>query len=219
MENNEGKNGIIKKLKQLPKKAKIIITIVLCAILVIGTGSYFSYQNYQREQEVIRQKKLAQKKKKAREEAVELFLTNTIIDMYEGAQASEYVCNKVQAVWHDSIYDEYSKDTAKYISGTKDFNDALQNLFNDKTIIKKASTIQEKVDSVDDNMKKIRQYCPAKYREEFSDVKNAYDSFNELTDLALDANGKTYNQFSNDFNDADSECAKDLKRLSIYANS
>ena len=32
MENNEGKNGIIKKLKQLPKNAKIIITIVLCAI-------------------------------------------------------------------------------------------------------------------------------------------------------------------------------------------
>ena len=123
-----------------------------------------SYQNYQREQEVIRQKKLAQKKKKAREETVELILTDTIIDMYEGAQASEDVCNKVQAVWHDSIYDEYSKDTAKYISGTKDFNDALQNLFNDKTIIKKASTIQEKVDSVDDNMNIIIQYGPAKYR-------------------------------------------------------
>lgn len=219
MESNKEKNGIVKKIKQLSKKAKVIITIVLCAVLVIGAGSYIGYKNYQREQEVIRKKKLAQQKKKAREEVTALFLSETIVEMYEGAQASEDVCNKVQAVWHDSIYDEYSKDTAKYISGTKDFNDALQNLFNDKSFAKKMSKIQEKVDSVDDSMKRIRKICPPKYKEEFSDVKTAYESFTELTSLALDASGKTYNQFSNDFNDADSECAKDLKRLSIYTNS
>ncbi len=47
---------------------------------------------------------------------------------------------------------------------------------------------------------------PEKYREQYYDLKNLYGAYNELVLLVLNPTG-TLNSFTDDFNEADKNCA------------
>ena len=63
---------------------------------------------------------------------------NTMLNEFvEGEEAAELIHD----VWYNAIWDWSNKDTYKYVKGTDDFNEALENLFADKNFVKRMESI------------------------------------------------------------------------------
>ena len=89
---------------------------------------------------------------------------NTISNLFDyatevstGLSDAEAQCNLVVAVWNDAIWgDTTQEDTKKYVAGAKDFDAALDNLYEDEEISKKISALYDNQEKVSSLMRKLK---------------------------------------------------------------
>ena len=141
--------------------------------------------------------------------------------MLSGAADAETACNLIKSVWYNTIYEEYDSETDKYTRSNgfgfnDDFNDSLQALFSDQEFENIITNIESNQNSVAGYMKNL-QNPPEEYEEAYQTVKILYDSYLELTNLAVNPTG-SLQTFSNNFNTADSETLQNYEAMKLYLN-
>ena len=140
-------------------------------------------------------------------------------EMLYGASDAESAGNLIKKVWHNAIYEERDTETDKYTKPkgyfSGDFNDALALLFSDTSFSVKIQDIKINQASVK-NMMKDLQNPPDEYESAYDSLKDLYDAYLDLTNLAINPTG-SLQSFSNSFNDADSKLLKCYNAMEIYA--
>ena len=139
--------------------------------------------------------------------------------MLSGAADAENACNLIKSVWYNTIYEEYDTKTDKYTLSNgygfnNDFNDSLQALFSDQEFKNTITDIEVNQISVAGYMKNL-QNPPEEYKEAYESIKKLYDSYLELTNLAVNPTG-SLQTFSNNFNTADSETLQNYEAMKLY---
>lgn len=148
-------------------------------------------------------------------------LNNISALMIEGAAEAEEDCNLIYAVWHNSIYHKYDSKTDKYTLKSSqdafndDFNDSLSNLFNDTSFCEKLNSITNNQNSVTAMMKELMN-PPNKYQKAYVSLNEYYNSYLELTNLALFPNGRSLNEFESDFRNTETELLKTYNAIKLY---
>ena len=174
-------------LKKKKKKTKLIIIIIVIIVALIA-GAAFGVVKY-------KEKKAKEKYDNAvnqmRSSALLMNLeVNDTYGLSEEADTVEELINLTNSVWHDAVFNESSKKTKKYVSGAKDFNEAVDNVYSDSNI----SEYVSKLTDLRDEFKKKKIDCPNK----LLSVKDKYDdmfaAFSALVDYAEYPSG-SYNTY------------------------
>lgn len=143
--------------------------------------------------------------------------------MILGASEAESVGNLIKLVWYNSIYEVSDSKTNKYTkkngygSFYDSFNDALGNLFNDSSFIEDTLIIEMNQSDVEDLMKSLKN-PPEEYDDAYDAVKDCYEAYLELTNLALNPSGNLQT-YSSNFNNAVSAFLKCYNSLNIYIDN
>lgn len=188
-----------------PKKKtkKIIAGISVLVVLVILSGAVIAFNSFKKHQELLARQQAVQEalaQQQAEKEKIEEY--NTHIEnlnlLYSsslsGAGTAESVCVLTCNVWQDAIYGNSSDETQKYVSGTADFNEALQRVYNDQEI-------KEKLNGIKDDKEKSNKYiqnlqsCPEELNKAYDIALQVNTAFSSLADLALTPTG-SYNTYS-----------------------
>ncbi len=170
--------------KTIFQKKRILIGAVCCVCIgIIAFASFRHVQNVKLEQQ------------KAEAEAVQEYnryvdcLNQLYVEAWHESTDAEYVCALVSKVWTDSIYSDYSdKETAVYLTGTTDFNDAIRNVYNDENIKKKLSNIKDQQEFAKYIIQKL-QSCPDELSNAYNAALDTYTSSNAFAELALAPSG------------------------------
>lgn len=200
-------------LKMKQKSKKIIIISVICIALVAIAAIIIT--------QVQKNRAMAEAQRISAAYAENLETIST--SMATGAAEAESAGNLIKSVWYNTIYEESDSSTDQYTREDHgqgpyydDFNDALQNLFSDSTFKQKIQSIGDNQDSVNDLMKKLTS-PPEKYKDAYAALKEYYDAYLSLTNLAISPSG-SLQAFSSDFNSADTDAANCYKAMQIYVN-
>ena len=139
-------------------------------------------------------------------------------EMLNIAADTETEGNLIIAVWHNAIWKEDDEETDKFTknngSFVEDFNDALNNLFNDRKFINKMSKLSEDQLKVKNEMKNMLS-PPEGFENAFKALESMYNSFIRFTDIVLNCKG-SLESFSNSFSDADSELINLYHAAELY---
>ncbi|MBQ7874205.1 MAG: zinc-ribbon domain-containing protein [Oscillospiraceae bacterium] len=198
------------KIQNSPKTKKYVITAVIAVIviaLIAFLGSSISKNNAEKEAERIRQ------------EYAET-LEEAVYTMLSGAAGAEEAGNLIKQVWYNAIHEENDSRTDKYTTENGwgytfvDFNTALSNLMYDSEFMVKLANIENNQATVKTLMKQLTN-PPEEYEEAYDALKDFYDAYLQLTNLALDPTG-SYNTYSESFNEADTEALKCYEAMGIY---
>lgn len=140
---------------------------------------------------------------------------NVTETMLDGASNAEGVGNLIVAVWGNSISKRENKSTDEFTMQdgvfVNDFNDALSNLYSDKTFNKNIDEIRNNRSETLALMKKLKN-PPRKYEELYSEVKEVYDKYLKFTRFVIDSKG-SYNSFSEGFNTYDTEFTEAYEKV------
>ena len=146
-------------------------------------------------------------------------LSTIMHTMLSGASDAESACNLIKKVWYNSIYEERDTETDKYTKPkgyfSGDFNDALELLFSDTSFSVKIQDIKTNQVSVKSMMKTL-QNPPDEYESAYDSLKELYDAYLDLTNLAINPTG-SLQLFSSNFNDANGKMLKCYNAMEIYA--
>lgn len=134
--------------------------------------------------------------------------------MLTGASTAEEAGTLIHDVWYDTIFDEHNADTSKYTSGNSDFNDSLSELFSDEEFQDKIASIKSNQATVKELMQELTN-PPAEYEEAYNTLKDYYDAYLELTNLAISPTG-SLQSYTDDFNEADSNVLKYYNAMDVY---
>lgn len=139
--------------------------------------------------------------------------------MLIGAAESEDAGNLIKSVWYNTIYEERDSETDKYTKTSygsfyDDFNDSLANLFSDSDFQNQLSTIKTNQENVSSLMREL-QNPPEEYQEAYIAIKELYDAYIELTEMALNPSG-SLTTYSSNFNNADSTFINCYKAMDLY---
>ncbi|MCI8595123.1 MAG: zinc ribbon domain-containing protein [Oscillospiraceae bacterium] len=140
--------------------------------------------------------------------------------MLSGAADAEDAGNLIKSVWYNSIYEKQDATTDKYTRRNvygpfyDDFNDALSNLFSDSDFSDTISDIKSNQSTVSGLMKTLKN-PPAEYEDAYDAVKDCYDAYLVLTNLAISPSG-SLQTFSSNFNNADSDMLRAYNALQVY---
>lgn len=158
----------------------LVITLVLCAVGGIGYKVYSNQkakENYNIYIENL-------------EKAQELMLA--------GGSDAESLCNLTLKVWNNAIYEKSNTETDKYTHQdgyfVRDFNTALENLYEDSDTQSTISNIEANQDNVKQIMKKL-QDVPEDLDKCYETISELNSSYNKLTELAVNPTGN-YTGFS-----------------------
>ena len=117
----------------------------------------------------------------------------------------EEVSNTISEVWYNSIFQINDKDTNKYTMSKgvfySDFNDAIEELFDDKKFSEKYSKIAEDKLEIDNYMYELKD-CPNSCADKYELLSQLYDAYYEYYDSVTNIYGKTYKDFGKDFTKA-----------------
>lgn len=145
-------------------------------------------------------------------------LTMVTLSMLSGAADAEEAGNLIKKVWYNTIYEEYDTETDQYTRDrygfNDDFNDSLQNLFSDASFQSKISNIESNRESVKSIMKTL-QNPPEEYQDAYNTLKDYYDAYLELTEMAINPTG-SLQTYSSSFSDADAELIKQYEAMQLY---
>lgn len=185
--------------KKLNKKHKLI-AIVLAAVILLGSIIGLA------------------SKSNAKKEYYDDLKSATSL-MLKGAADAESACNLIKSVWYNTIYEEYDSKTDKYTRSNgygfnDDFNDSLQALFADQDFKNQITDIEINQQSVARVMKDLKN-PPEEYAEAYEAIKKFYDSYLELTNLAVNPTG-SLTTFSSNFNEADTETLQNYEAMKLY---
>lgn len=192
------------KLKGIDAKfKKKIIIICIAVVLIIAIVAGISFAT-----------------KSSKSAAFSENLSTVTYLMLDGAADSETAGNLIKSVWHNSIFEERDSETDKYTRPdgyfVEDFNTALGNLFDDSTFQSDIDKIESNQDSVKELMKEMTD-VPEEYTDAYATLKDMYESYLSLTGLAVNPTG-SLQDFSTNFNDADSEFAKYYDQIGMYTD-
>lgn len=183
--------------KKKSKKSRKTLALVLLLVVVIA--GIFTYQAHQ---ETIYYNNMVD-------------LANTMID---GAQKAENAGNTIMLVWTNAIYQKRADQTDKYtvVNGrfVDDFNDALNNLFDDEEFGQSIAEIQENQAEVIDLMKKLKN-PPSQYAEAFGVLNEYYENYMKMTNSVINLSG-SLNSFSEDFGASDEAVVNSHQKMLLY---
>lgn len=183
---------------------KYIITVVVAIIAIIA--ALFIGNN-------VKQKKLAEEAAQQKA-AYASNLETASFTMLMGAIEAEDAGNLIKKVWYNEIYGEYDSETSKYTNGASDFNEALSNLFADSDFRATISSIETNQDTVASLMKKLKN-PPEEYEDAYDAIKELYDAYTKLTNLATSPSG-SLQTYSENFNSADTEVVNCYEAMQMY---
>lgn len=145
-------------------------------------------------------------------------LSSVSLSMLLGAGEAEDAGNLIRKVWYNSIHEERDPETDSYTRPKgyfyDDFNDALRELFSDSSFQSKISSIENNQESVAELMKALRN-PPEEYEEAYDAVKDCYDAYLSLTNLAISPTG-SLQTYTTSFNDADTKTLNAYNALKLY---
>lgn len=193
------------KLQPIAKNTKKFIVIAVVAIIAIIAAIFIGNN--------VKQQKLAEEEAQ-RKEAYASNLETTSFTMLMGAIEAEDAGNLIKKVWYNKIYDEYDSETNKYTRGASDFNEALSNLFSDSEFRVTLSSIETNQDTVAGMMKKLKN-PPEEYEDAYDAIKELYDAYTKLTNLAISPSG-SLQTYSENFNAADTEVVNCYEAMQMY---
>lgn len=140
--------------------------------------------------------------------------------MLDGAIQAESAGNFIMSVWYNAIYGERDNNTDQYtIKNGKfvdDFNDALNNLFEDENFINNISEIENNRSQVIELMKRLKN-PPKKYEEAYAVLKEYYDHYMKMTKTVISPAG-SFNTFSEEFNTYDNDVVNSYEKMKLYLN-
>lgn len=200
--------------KRTRKKKKIIIFVIAILVVIFAIIAIACVVNITNQKKA---KEAAASAEAARVQADNDYASNLELasfTMLTGASTAEEAGTLIHDVWYDTIFDEHNADTSKYTSGNSDFNDSLSELFSDEEFQDKISSIKSNQDTVKDLMQKLTN-PPAEYEEDYDTLKNYYDAYLELTNLAISPTG-SLQSYTDDFNEADSNVLKYYSAMDVY---
>ena len=194
------------KMTQNTKKY-VIVAVVAVLVLIVAL---FAGKN-------IKEQKLA-KEAVQRSEDYASTLETASFTMLLGAIEAEEAGNLIKSVWYNAIYEERDTKTDKYTRPNgwwvDDFNEALKNLFADSVFKSTISSIESNQELVAGLMKDLKN-PPEEYEEAYEAVKELYDAYKKLTNLATNPSGNL-RTFSDNFNAADTETVNCYEALQMY---
>lgn len=159
----------------------------------------------------------AQKAKEA-SEAYYKNLQDATEFMLSSASSAESSGNLIKRVWYNAIYEEHDSSTDRYTCPkgyfVSDFNDALRNLFSDKSFSAKIDYIETCQEKMIPIMKGL-QNPPEEYESAYSAIQEFYDDYLELTNLVTNPTG-SLQTFSTNFNSADTAIANSYGKMKLY---
>lgn len=181
----------------------IVAIIVAIAVLLVGNS--------------IHQQKLVEEAAKLSEKYT-ANLETASYTMLLGAIEAEEAGNLIKSVWYNAIYEERDSTTDKYTRPNgyfvDDFNDALSNLFSDSDFKNTISSIESNQELVSSLMKDLRN-PPEEYEDAYEALKELYEAYTSLTNLATNPSG-SLTTFSQNFNTADTEVANCYDAMKLY---
>lgn len=184
------------------KKKKIIAAIIILIVLLTGgsIGIKFFIAN--------NEKKIYAENYK---DIVSLMLS--------GASDAEHAGNLIHDVWYNSIYEKDSSKTDKYTKNSNgefydDFNTALLMLMLNDSFSNDISDIKDNQEQVQILMKDMKN-PPEEYKEAYEVLKEFYDAYTKLVNLAVDPTGNL-SSYTSSFNDADTAALNAYKSASLY---
>lgn len=197
------------KLQPIAANTKKYIVIAVVAVLAIIAAIFIGNN--------VKQNKLAEEEAQ-RKEAYVSNLETASFTMLLGAIEAEEAGNLIKKVWYNSIYEKRDTETDKFTRPkgwwVDDFNDALRNLFADSDFRATISSIEANQDTVSGLMKKLKN-PPEEYEDAYDAIKDLYDAYTKLTNLATNPSGNLQS-FSENFNAADAETVNCYEALQMY---
>lgn len=193
------KTGASEKEKPKSKK-KILIALIIAGVVIIGAIIAGVSVTKAKEDE----------KYVTNLNALSSFILNSSVDV-------ENQCNLIQSVWHDAIYEEPSAETKKYVSGTDDFNEALENLFADEDFQDKNDQITASKSTIDSIMDYLKD-PPDKYEKYYDEAVELYGKYCEFVNLAIDPDG-SYTSYTDKFQELDSELLEEYNKYTTIIPS
>ena len=192
-------------------KKQVIIS--LCMILMILALVLFGIYANKQKQKKINEENLAN---------YQDYMNDAAMKMIEGAAQAEYCGNLIKEVWSDTINEEhYNSSTSKYIKTkygyTSDFNTSLNTLLEDEDFSKKIILIKNNREDVDEIMKKLINPSE-EHKEAYATLKEYYDNYYSLTELAISPTG-SLTTYSSNFNQADTDTVKSYNKMKKYLNN
>lgn len=179
-----------KETKQRHSAGKIVLAVV--AVTALAAMCIFAVKDAQQRKAAAYQGELVQLAERIQEYAV---------DAYEVAAAEE-------SVWRNSIYQQQDESTDPYTMENgvflEDFNDALGNLYNDSVFATRLASVQTNQGSAAGSMSGLKD-APEGYEDVYQALKEQYDTYIKLTNLALNSAGYTYSDFNSELGDLNRE--------------
>lgn len=170
-----------KETKQRHSAGKIVLAVV--AVTALAAMCIFAVKDVQQRKAAAYQGELVQLAERIQEYAV---------DAYEVAAAEE-------SVWRNSIYQQQDESTDPYTMENgvflEDFDDALGNLYNDSVFAARLASVQTNRGSAAGSMSGLKD-APEEYEDVYQALKEQYDTYIKLTNLALNNGGYTYEEFN-----------------------
>lgn len=201
----------VTKIRNPFSKKQVIIS--LCMILMILALVLFGIYANKQKQKKINEENLAN---------YQDYMNDAAMKMIEGAAQAEYCGNLIKEVWSDTINEEhYNSSTSKYIKTkygyTSDFNTSLNTLLEDEDFSKKIILIKNNREDVDEIMKKLINPSE-EHKEAYATLKEYYDNYYSLTELAISPTG-SLTTYSSNFNQADTDTVKSYNKMKKYLNN
>lgn len=190
------------KLSVDKKKRKIFIGIVIAILVVFIAGVGLKFIS-------------ARNEKKMYAENYE----KLVYLMLDGASDAESASGLIHDVWYNSIYEEDSSITDEYTKDSKgnfydDFNTSLANLMTSDSFISDIGDINENQEQVQSLMKDMKN-PPEEYEDAYDALKDFYDAYTKLVNLAIDPSGNL-SSYTSSFNEADNETLNAYKAALLY---
>ena len=193
-----------------------VLSVFIVFLIIAGVKDYKKEKAEEQARIVEEQKKQEALEEQNMLKNYQSTYTNAVVTMYEGAAAAENAGGLIHDVWFDTIYNESRDSTSKYVAGHSDFNDSLQALFADSDFQSKITKIKDNQDSVMKLMTKLKN-PPEEYSEAYVSLKNLYDSYVKLTNLATNPTGNL-TSYTSDYNSTDSEVSNNFEAIQMYIN-
>lgn len=134
-------------------------------------------------------------------------LSGTVVLMLANASECESMCNTISTTWRNAIFDDYDK----YNKGYLDFNQALQNLFDDSTIKTEIESIKNNDDTIAESIRSL-QDPPNEFKDIHNDILELYGDYQGLVSQATNPSG-SLQSYNSDVNNKVSEFMKNYNKI------
>ncbi len=207
-----------KKDKRLRWVVVIVITLVAAIIAVAFGITCYQVKKNEEAVKIRKQQEQATEEEIRRRNEYSKKLEQVTYTMLSGAADAESCCNLIRQVWSNAIYEKKDNATDKYTKPNgyfvADFNDALDNLYED-------SDFQEQVNNIRENQEIVRSLIKElvnpqeEFKEAYEILVECYDTYLVFTKMAVNPSG-SLNTFTDDFDDADTKFMHCYDRMGIY---